>query len=254
MVISFSEEFGKDKMKNYKDALELIKHELPAFIKETRLQYDNIIWFAGLHENTDNRHIHLSFFEDKPLRIVSNKENERFNHHGKLSNMSFENFKVHIEQRLTSKEYELSNYRRRLMDDTTDALNTLSGYAVYSKEFTMRLLEIYRLLPKGKFGYNNKELDAARPLIKDMINFILNSNPDMKDEFFSLVTSLIKKDEDTKAICKRSGIDDERFLITDKFVDDFYRRCGNKIIDFAKKYKEEDYQFRRIPVICQDRK
>lgn len=241
MVISFEEAFGKEKIHFYEDALELINKEFPAFLKENRMNIDNVIWFAGLHENTDNRHIHLSFFEKEPQRIVANKSERDF-HYGKLSKISLENFKVHLEQRMTSKEYDLTSYRRRLMDDMDDGLNNLSDYAIYSKTLKKKLLELYRILPKGTFGYNNKEMDEARPFIKDIIVFMLNSNPDMQKEYFSLLSALVKKDDDTKAICERNNVEPERFLIADKFVEDFYRRCGNKIIKYVKDVKYEEYE------------
>jgi hypothetical protein len=43
--------------------------------------------------------------------------------------MSMTNFRVHLEQRLTSKEYDLVELPpRRLMDDCDDSLNKLSDY------------------------------------------------------------------------------------------------------------------------------
>lgn len=45
-----------------------MQSELPKFFKSAGLNPDNIEWFAGLHENTDNRHIHLISFVNKKLR------------------------------------------------------------------------------------------------------------------------------------------------------------------------------------------
>lgn len=66
-VISFTEVFGGKYMTSYKDAMELLTAELPAFFKSIGIATDNVVWFAGLHENTDNQHIHLGFFEKEPL-------------------------------------------------------------------------------------------------------------------------------------------------------------------------------------------
>ena len=47
---------------HYEQAYELLKTELPKFFKRAGLDPNNMEWFAGLHENTDNRHIHICFF------------------------------------------------------------------------------------------------------------------------------------------------------------------------------------------------
>ena len=41
--------------------------EFPKFFKKAALNPENITWFAGLHENTDNKHIHFSFRQNPPL-------------------------------------------------------------------------------------------------------------------------------------------------------------------------------------------
>ena len=66
-VISFTEEFGDTYCNTFEKAFELMKNELPKFFKNAGLIPENIVWYAGLHENTDNKHIHLSFFEKEPF-------------------------------------------------------------------------------------------------------------------------------------------------------------------------------------------
>ena len=62
-LISFEEIFGKTYCASYEDAYELMINEFPKFLKNAGFKKDNIVWFAGLHENTDNRHIHFSFLK-----------------------------------------------------------------------------------------------------------------------------------------------------------------------------------------------
>ena len=67
-IISFEEQFGKKWCEHYEQAYELLKTELPKFFKRAGLDPNNIEWFAGLHENTDNRHIHICFFEKEAIK------------------------------------------------------------------------------------------------------------------------------------------------------------------------------------------
>ena len=61
-IISFTEDFGNKYMKSYKDAVELFNAELPNFFRSIGISADNVVLYSGLHENTDNQHIHLGFF------------------------------------------------------------------------------------------------------------------------------------------------------------------------------------------------
>ena len=66
MIISFTEEYGNERIKSYEDALEVVRKNLPKFFKNNGMQDENVVWFAGMHENTDNKHIHVCFFEKEP--------------------------------------------------------------------------------------------------------------------------------------------------------------------------------------------
>lgn len=62
---------------SFLQAYALMITELPKFLKSQNFNLDNIVWFAGLHENTDNRHIHFCFYEKEPLRYnKKRKQNE----------------------------------------------------------------------------------------------------------------------------------------------------------------------------------
>ena len=67
MIISFREDFGDEYCRDYEQAYKFLKKELPKFFNRAGLYSDNIVWYAGLHENTENKHIHISFFEKEPL-------------------------------------------------------------------------------------------------------------------------------------------------------------------------------------------
>ena len=67
VVISFEEQYGNKNMYNAEQAQELLRKILPKFFREIGFKPENITWYAGLHTNTDNQHIHLSFFENEPM-------------------------------------------------------------------------------------------------------------------------------------------------------------------------------------------
>ena len=82
IVISFRTEFGDSYCRDYEQAYNFLIKELPKFFKKCGLNSSNIVWYAGLHENTENKHIHLSFFEKEP-KYFANGGKLKY-HSGKL--------------------------------------------------------------------------------------------------------------------------------------------------------------------------
>jgi hypothetical protein len=240
MVISFEGKFGEENMRSWEDAKELVSAELPGFLKENRLSYANVTYFAALHKGTtDNPHIHLCFFENEPSRVVKDRKGLYW-HRGKISLLSMTNFRVHIEERLTSREYKLSSYRRRLMDDCDDSLNKLSEYEKHDRELRGRLLRLQEILPQGKSDYAGKSVDNIRPFIDETVSFMIHSNPEMEAEFRKLMTAAGIHDAEIKKICERDKADPTPFLMAEKLQRDLYRRWGNKLIEFVNDARRSD--------------
>lgn len=236
MVISFEEEFGNKYVQSYEDAMEIVKHNLPKILKENGLEEDNVVWFAGLHRNTENRHIHISFFELEPRHRRANKKGE-FYHRGEFKKYTLDNLKVAIEDYMTNNKYFFESYRRNLITDTDNILNNLQDRDSYQKLILKKLAELYHLMPKGKVGYGHKSMDELRPLIGEIETLILNNNPTIKNQYYELKRKLKERDLRIKRICESQKIDPKRYLLTEKYMKDFHRRIGNKIIEYAKKYE-----------------
>lgn len=239
-VISFTEDFGGKYMTSYKDAIELLNAELPKFFKSIGLSEDNVVWYAGLHENTDNQHIHLGFFEKEPTftREDSNEKRYRF---GAIGQDALNSFRIKIEERLTEASFDLQRSRRNLTDTAKDTLFHLQGWNDYERELKKRLLALYRVLPtEGRVSYGSKNLDALRPQVNEIINFIIKHNPNLKKDFDTFCSDLARFDANRKRICEDQKIDDaSKYLISEKYLTDIYRRLGDKVIKAALHIKQK---------------
>jgi hypothetical protein len=232
-VVSFEEGYGKSKIRSWRDAQALIAKEFPRFLKANGMDASKVRWFAGLHENTDNRHIHLCFYELEPERIVAHQSGRRW-HRGKLAQTSIETFKVRIEQTLSSGEFALGSERRALMDGLGDSLDER---VERDRKARKALLNLYRVLPPGDFGYSSKEADPIRQDIDAVTAAVIQSEPALSESFDRFLTTIRKKDEETKAICERDKIDPQRYLVAERMVSDFYRRAGNRVLAYVRKPK-----------------
>lgn len=233
MLISFEEGFGKDKMKSYGDARALLIDKLPKFFRQNSMNYENIEWFAGLHMNTDNRHIHLSFFEKEP-QVYQSKSPGLHYHRGELKKLSINELKINIEEELTNNKFFFESYRRNLMNDVKNSLNP-SYYQ--ERQIRIKLLELYRKLPKnGRLSYDSKNMDLFRPLINEITDLFIAKDPKLNDEFKKMRDDLEAFDNNRKSICESQKINPDRYLLKNKYMDDFYRRVGNQVIKYAEAF------------------
>lgn len=240
-VISFTEDFGGKYMTSYQDALELLNAELPNFFRSIGISTDNVIWYAGLHENTDNQHIHLGFFEKEPLFTKENGTVKRYRY-GTIGQEELSMFRMKIEERLTDANFDLKRSRRNLTESVHDTLFHLQGLNDYERELKKRLLALYRALPlDGSVSYGSKNMDKLRPQVNDIVNFIIKNNPNLKIDFDTFCTDLARFDANRKRICEEQKIDNpSKYLISEKYITDIYRRLGDKVIKFALHIKQKD--------------
>ena len=234
MIVSTEESYGKEKLSSWKQAMEVIKKELPKFLEDNHMSIDNVGWCGALHENTDNRHIHLLLYEKRMECFDPDTKKRRF-HKGTLSKLSMEDFKIRIEQRLDGHEHSFHRYRDKLLALEKERLEEVDDKAVYSKDLKSMLLELYRKAPKGKYGYLSHKADPVRSLIDSITTYMLTGDEASLFLFMELLRKLKKRDEEVKRICERDKIDPSSHLLSQKFKDDLYRRCGNQILDYIRK-------------------
>ena len=207
-VISFTEDFGGKYMTSYKDAMELLKAELPAFFKSIGIAADNVVWYAGLHENTDNQHIHLGFFEKEP-RFTRENRKEKGYRYGTIGQDALNSLRIKIEERLTDAGFDLKRSRRNLTDSAQDTLFHLQGLNDYERELKRKLLALYRALPiDGRVSYGSKNMDVLRPQVNEIVNFIIKNNPNLKRDFDAFCSDLARFDANRKRICEDQKIEE----------------------------------------------
>ena len=233
-VISFTEDFGGKYMTSYKDAMDLLNAELPNFFRSLGFSTDNVVWYAGLHENTDNQHIHLGFFEKEPMFTRENSREKRYRF-GPMGQDALNSFRIKIEERLTEASFDLIRSRRNLTNTAQDTLFHLQGLNNYERELKKRLLALYRALPiEGRVSYGSKNMDALRSQVNGIVNFIIRNNPKLKSDFDIFCSDLARFDSNRKRICEDQKIKDTgKYLVSEKYLTDIYRRLGDKVIKAA---------------------
>lgn len=231
-IISFKEVFGNKHMRGYEDACELLKSELPLFFRSIALNPKNVVWFAGLHKNTDNAHIHFSFFEKRPLFYSQRNNKVPHYRYGKINSDAIDKFKVSIEERLTDATFDLKQSRKAVTQRQKETLTVaLLGHSDFDSKLRKKLQLLYQALPtEGRVSYNSINMKPLRSQVKDIVNFIIK-NTSVKPEFEQFCRDCVMHDDKVKEICCRQKIEDvSKLLKGDKYIDDVYRRLGDQVI------------------------
>ena len=221
-VISFTEEFGDTYCNTFEKAFELMKNELPKFFEKAGLIPENIVWYAGLHENTDNKHIHLSFFEKEPLRNKQGHKEVCFSD-GIIPIKAINKFKISAEIRLLQITKEIQLARKTLTDEMKKDMKL--------GDYMKHINSLYFSLPhEHRMSYDSENIKPYKEQIDMVVNAIIMSNEDLQRKFNDFRSFIVKRDYEIKEAYKRINVDSKDKLLFDKCMDDIYRRLGNIVL------------------------
>lgn len=251
MVISLSEEYGKGKLRDWKEAKDLLDSQLPPFLRNAGFSPKAMGWFAGLHENTDNRHIHVCLYERYPTRF-DKEGNKPLWHRGKIRKKAIAAFKVSIERQLDSKEFAIQGDLREVRDSVAKAREEIDHTASSDLALRKELRNLYSILPERKAGYGNRVLKRHRKDIDRCVTALIASDPELKKTFDKAMRTLSREDEKIRASCERNHIDPSGFMQALAFSDDVYRRLGNIVIDHV--YESRELEGFKSPRLSRDKR
>ena len=233
-VVSFEERFGLNWCNNCEQAKNIMQSELPKFFKRAGLNPDNIEWFAGLHENTDNRHIHLIFFEKEPQRLTDHGKGYSM---GKLSCLAMDEFKANMELCATDFKAREIRIRTNLIKEANEVFNEVSGLKL--KSMLVKLSNNFP--PEGHLYYNSENMAHLQPQIDKISDYILKHNYRIKKEKSYFDDALKEKQDTIDKYCKRNGYK-QTSTIGDQMQKDLYRRIGGIVIKQALEVKKLEFE------------
>ena len=236
-VISFEEEYGKKNCRTPEKAKELLVKVLPRFFKSIGLDPEKTEWYAGLHQNTDNRHIHLSFFQLEPT-LFDRKTKGRKYRYGKIPLKAVNDFKMSIADHYSAPVEGISRIRSLLLEETKRTVS--ESFSNQRESIGYLLQEVYRKLPeKGSLAYESENM---APLRKDLdaLSDQIMAHESIRKPYEELMKKAKKKDEETSRECHFQKIDPTPYLLAPKIEKDFRRRSGNAIVKELLKRKREE--------------
>ena len=228
--ISFEEVFGKTYCNDVEQALEFFNKQFPRFLSQAGFDIDNITYFAGLHENTEHRHIHFSFFENKPMRYKSKDKDLHFSD-GKINKQFIEKAKVDFELSFLTSTNKIKELRKDLTGTTKYVFEDKSTLL---PKIGRKLDLLSKQLPEsGHLWYDDENMFKLKNDVDNITACMLKQQKEMCIKTLEYESQLRQHDIEIARICKENKMKSSKYLLYDKYKDDLYRRLGNIVIQRA---------------------
>lgn len=193
-IISLEDFITSTEMKlfNEEDYAALFEKILPNWFNKAGFENSNIIWWMDHHVNTDNPHIHLSFFEKK--KTIEN---------GKLQMKDINNFKSMFWNEVFSKKRYLENTgktveagfkNKDLLKQETYKTFKEKMKMCTEKEFINQLKNLYNKLPaNGRLQYNSSHMIPFREDIDMIVDYLLKT-PEVNERYKKFIDCISEFD------------------------------------------------------------
>lgn len=244
LVISFQPEFGQKYCNDYESAYAIIKTVMPKFLKRAGFNPDNIVWYAGLHENKKHRHIHISYFEKESKRYHAKDKRLHYSE-GYIPQSCLTYLKIQTEQKATDITAELKALRKEL---TNAHKKNISSNIRYQSEFRKVLAELMFELPKsGRLGYDSDNMASVRPKVNKLIDCVIKSDKNALQAFNAFNSALQARDIKTREMLAQNKVNEKswpQYMVSGKYLADAYRRLGNQVINAVRVFRQDEISAR----------
>lgn len=214
----------QSKLVGYEDMERLVRQTFGGFLKDAGFDKKNIALLAAMHENTENKHIHFTFYEKSP-NYRDSKGNISYRKQGKLNKQAIIDYRMSATAYLDEQKKNLSNYRNA----TVNALRTV----VTDKELYTALKDLsYKLPARGRLQYNASNIKPFRKDIDDVAKMLLRKNP----------TALSAHNNVLKEIARRGKALSETGTnsnYTKRLTEEYKSRLANVVLGMVKQFRND---------------
>ena len=224
-VVSFTKGFGESYCYTSDQAENAMKSVLKPFLNHTHLKDRNINWIGALHLNTDNPHIHFTFYEKEPWRVNKNGE-KVYTNKGKIEKESFDYVKMSFYKYFQEEAIDIHTLRDKTLERFKEIRADLSRNGSYFNDFK-------ELSRKLKIIDDKPKYESLTALQKNMVdNFsirLLQTQPELVKEYSKTFAKLKKAERNIQEFANIRNTDSIESK-AESFKKDFFKRMGNSIL------------------------
>ncbi len=212
----------QSKLVAYEDMEKLVRQTFGGFLKNAGFDTSNIALLASMHENTENKHIHFTFYEKAPKYRDSNG-NVGYRHDGMIPKQLLREYRMSATVYLDEHKRDLSNYRNAVVQ-------AMRGVPT-DKDIYIALCELADKLPtKGRLQYNSDNIAPYREEIDRVAMLLLRKSPEAMAAHRKTLKEIARRG---KALSE-TGTKNE---YAKRLTAEYRSRLGNVVLGMVKNYR-----------------
>lgn len=192
---------------NQENCVKFMRQTFGAFLEQAGFKKSNIELFCSLHDDTEHRHIHFSFFEKEPIRLDKNGV-LGYTRVGKIKSKALDNYLVTANMHLSEHGDEYWSARDKAiaemhrLHDVKSRTGFIDGNAsTTSLLVNTELNALCAKLPEtGRLQYNSKNMEKLRPEIDRVAELLIRSDAGVSAAHGKMLKELARIEGEVKQL------------------------------------------------------
>lgn len=233
-IISLNEEMSQH-MNSPEEASKFLKYALSPLWEHSQLKKENVNVLAGLHKDTDNRHLHISIWE---------KDNDKLSFKGVIPQRAIDEVIVKSAYYFSEKKYNLHKARDKAIDSLKEFCPSARTWNEqrYNEELRHKIMSLANSLPDdGRLQYNSSHMIPYRKQVDDVVNHLITSDHTLRcayQDYTDTVSSVCKDINQIMVDSKVKTFKDARSTGMIKNINsELHERMGNYVLNICKELK-----------------
>ena len=230
-VLSFTESYARQYCNTKESAENLMNETLETLFISQGLDPKNVSYFCAFHTNKGKNvyhpHIHFVYWENEPTKINSKCE------------LSYSKFMI-PKKAIYDFKYNVAKYHQslgkvvgsELMFSLRDGLKDSFKVRSVEEHQYERWMKLNSALGEKRSTQFARLTKEQREVVRQFIDEVINSNPELKEQWNQYVEELNNKFLEIKKLHEENNIplSKEAKTYCKSRIDELYSRCGNTVL------------------------
>ncbi|MFI3166539.1 MAG: relaxase MobL [Bacillota bacterium] len=244
-VITFEKDFGSKHCSTSTQAYNSMKNVFDKFLDSTHLSSKNIEWLGSLHENTDNFHIHYTFYEKAPFRKMKDGTT-KYTFKGNVREQEIDYLKQSFFRYFTFSQINLYDTRDKIMDYLKSDFKDVSENGKLFKDFKTLVTSL-----NLKKGTKYKDLNPfQKKMVDDFSMKIIRSDDEIKNHYIKTFSKLAEAEREMNSFDKARNKREALQSKSETFRQDLFKRMGGIVLQGCEEVRDNiDFCKEKIDVV-----
>lgn len=213
----------QSKRVGYEDMERLVKQTFGGFLKNAGFNPKNIALLCAMHENTEHKHIHFTYYEKAPGYRDKNGA-LKYRARGETKEEALAEYRMSATAYLDERKRDLSNYRNAVVQ-------SLRGVPT-DKELYVALSKLATKLPNsGRLQYNSESIEPYRKDVDKVVQMLLRKSPDAIKAHRQTLSEIARRGKALKETGTKSDY-------VKRLTAEYKSRLGNVVLGMVKSLRQ----------------